>query len=82
MVTLASFFQAEQIDEETGKDEIMLSHVRSIKPEDCRWPFLLRFPVVSIGVAMGVSSHAILWKSLAESESVDFAGIPKQVRWT
>ncbi|XP_076937033.1 S-type anion channel SLAH3-like [Bidens hawaiensis] len=37
-------------------EEIML-------PEDKKWPFLLRFPISSFGICLGVSSQAILWKN-------------------
>ncbi|KAK9145178.1 hypothetical protein Sjap_005081 [Stephania japonica] len=41
-------------------------------PEDKRWPFLLRFPVSSFGICLGVSSQAILWKAIATSPSTSF----------
>ncbi|KAJ0043941.1 hypothetical protein Pint_17578 [Pistacia integerrima] len=44
-------------------------------PEDRTWPFLLRFPVSSFGICLGVSSQAILWKTLATSESTKFLHI-------
>ncbi|KAD5961219.1 hypothetical protein E3N88_12692 [Mikania micrantha] len=31
-------------------------------PEDKKWPFLLRYPISSFGICLGVSSQAILWK--------------------
>ena len=34
-------------------------------PGDKLWPFLLRFPISSYGMCLGVSSQAILWKTLA-----------------
>lgn len=43
-----------------------------ILPEDKKWPFLLRFPVSSFGICLGVSSQAILWKTLATSPSTSF----------
>lgn len=43
-----------------------------ILPEDKTWPFLLRFPVSSFGVCLGVSSQAILWKTLAYSPATSF----------
>ncbi|KAK9071635.1 hypothetical protein SSX86_008064 [Deinandra increscens subsp. villosa] len=36
-------------------EEIML-------PEDKKWPFLLRYPISSFGICLGVSSQAIMWK--------------------
>nr|XP_029117341.1 LOW QUALITY PROTEIN: S-type anion channel SLAH2 [Elaeis guineensis] len=43
-----------------------------VLPEDKLWPFLLRFPVSSFGICLGVSSQAILWKTLATSPSMNF----------
>ncbi|KAI3808790.1 hypothetical protein L1987_24751 [Smallanthus sonchifolius] len=37
-------------------EEIML-------PEDKKWPFLLRYPISSFGICLGVSSQAIMWKN-------------------
>ncbi|XP_058779025.1 S-type anion channel SLAH2-like [Vicia villosa] len=48
-----------------SSEEIMLPH-------DKRWPFLLRFPVSSFGICLGVSSQAILWKTLATSPATEF----------
>ncbi|KAL9225355.1 hypothetical protein vseg_001292 [Gypsophila vaccaria] len=41
-------------------------------PDDKSWPFLLRFPVSAFGICLGVSSQAILWKTLATSPSTTF----------
>ncbi|XP_074319730.1 S-type anion channel SLAH3-like [Silene latifolia] len=41
-------------------------------PDDKTWPFLLRFPVSAFGICLGVSSQAILWKTLASSPSTSF----------
>ncbi|XP_009771156.1 S-type anion channel SLAH3-like isoform X2 [Nicotiana sylvestris] len=43
-----------------------------ILPEDRKWPFLLRFPISSFGICLGVSSQAIMWKNLATSASTNF----------
>ncbi|CAN0902884.1 S-type anion channel SLAH3 [Linum grandiflorum] len=43
-----------------------------VLPNDKTWPFLLRFPVSSFGICLGVSSQAIMWKALATSESTKF----------
>ena len=43
-----------------------------VLPEDTKWPFLLRFPISSFGMCLGVGSQAILWKTLATSPSVSF----------
>ncbi|XP_042478178.1 S-type anion channel SLAH2-like [Macadamia integrifolia] len=47
----------------------------SVLPEDKKWPFLLRYPISSFGICLGVSSQAILWKSLATSASTKFLHI-------
>ncbi|KAI3815793.1 hypothetical protein L1987_15475 [Smallanthus sonchifolius] len=39
-----------------------------ILPDDKNWPFLLRFPISSFGICLGVSSQAIMWKSLASTQ--------------
>lgn len=44
----------------------------SVLPKDKKWPFLLRFPVSSFGMCLGVSSQAILWKTLSTSASTGF----------
>ncbi|KAM0938416.1 putative transporter protein SLAC1/Mae1/ Ssu1/TehA [Dioscorea sansibarensis] len=44
----------------------------SVLPEDNTWPFLLRFPVSSFGMCLGVNSQAILWKTLATAPSMKF----------
>ncbi|KAJ6794382.1 putative S-type anion channel SLAH2 [Iris pallida] len=52
--------------------ETLKSSEELVLPEDKKWPFLLRFPVSSFGVCLGVSSQAILWKTLATSPSTGF----------
>lgn len=44
----------------------------SILPDDQQWPFLLRFPISSFGICLGVSSQAIMWKTLSTSSSTSF----------
>ncbi|RWR93175.1 S-type anion channel SLAH2-like protein isoform X2 [Cinnamomum micranthum f. kanehirae] len=44
-------------------------------PEDKKWPFLLRFPISSFGICLGIGSQAILWKTLATSPSMGFLRI-------
>ncbi|XP_043700497.1 S-type anion channel SLAH2-like [Telopea speciosissima] len=46
-----------------------------VLPEDKKWPFLLRYPINSFGICLGVSSQAILWKTLATSASTKFLHI-------
>lgn len=39
----------------------------TVLPGDKKWPFLLRFPITSFGICLGVSSQAIMWKNLTTS---------------
>lgn len=48
-------------------------------PEDSEWPFLLRFPISSFGICLGVGSQAMLWKTLATSESMAFLKVSPMV---
>ncbi|KAI3778169.1 hypothetical protein L2E82_07246 [Cichorium intybus] len=50
-----------------------------ILPEDKKWPFLLRYPISSIGICLGVSSQAIMWKNLAATPSTHFLHISPHV---
>ncbi|PIN21676.1 hypothetical protein CDL12_05634 [Handroanthus impetiginosus] len=54
-----------ELDTLRASEEILL-------PEDKKWPFLLRFPITSFGICLGVSSQAIMWKTLASSASTKF----------
>ncbi|XP_010113219.2 S-type anion channel SLAH3, partial [Morus notabilis] len=54
-----------ELDTLRASEEILL-------PEDKKWPFLLRFPISSFGICLGVSSQAIMWKTLATSASTKF----------
>lgn len=44
-------------------------------PKDEKWPFLLRFPINSYGICLGVSSQAVLWLALATSPATEFLHI-------
>lgn len=57
-----------ELDTLRPSEELML-------PEDRKWPFLLRFQISSFGICLGVSSQAILWKTLATSLSTSFLHI-------
>ncbi|KAM7267725.1 hypothetical protein ACFE04_009891 [Oxalis oulophora] len=46
-----------------------------ILPDDKKWPFLLRYPISTFGIILGVSSQAMLYKSLATSTSTKFLHI-------
>ncbi|CAI9774158.1 unnamed protein product [Fraxinus pennsylvanica] len=48
-------------------------------PEDQTWPFLLRYPISSFGICLGVSSQAIMWKTLATSTSTKFLHVSPDV---
>ena len=51
----------------------------TIFPQDEKWPFLLRFPISSFGMCLGISSQAILWQTLAKSPSTEFLHISVKV---
>ncbi|XP_073032697.1 S-type anion channel SLAH2-like [Primulina eburnea] len=53
-------------------DTLRASEEEILLPDDKAWPFLLRFPISSFGICLGVSSQAIMWKALASSESTKF----------
>ncbi|KAK9672558.1 hypothetical protein RND81_12G108500 [Saponaria officinalis] len=57
-----------ELDTLRPEEELML-------PQDKTWPFLLRYPISSFGICLGVSSQAILWKTLATSPSTNFLHI-------
>ncbi|XP_054818589.1 S-type anion channel SLAH3-like isoform X2 [Prosopis cineraria] len=48
-------------------------------PHDKQWPFLLRFPISSFGICLGVGSQAILWKTLATAPSTEFLHISLKI---
>ncbi|XP_043813347.1 S-type anion channel SLAH2 [Manihot esculenta] len=50
-----------------------------VLPDDKTWPFLLRFPISSFGICLGISSQAIMWKTLATSASTKFLHISLNV---
>ncbi|XP_059306218.1 S-type anion channel SLAH3-like [Lycium ferocissimum] len=51
----------------------------SVLPQNKTWPFLLRYPISSFGIILGVSSQAIMWKALATSASTKFGNISMDV---
>ncbi|XP_057470967.1 S-type anion channel SLAH2-like [Actinidia eriantha] len=61
-----------ELDTLRASEEILL-------PEDKRWPFLLRFPISSFGICLGVSSQVIMWKNLATSASTKFLHVSLDV---
>nr|XP_034586507.1 S-type anion channel SLAH2-like [Setaria viridis] len=50
-----------------------------VLPEDETWPFLLRFPISAFGMCMGVSSQAMLWKTLELEPSTAFLHVNPDV---
>ncbi|GAB4858375.1 S-type anion channel slah3 [Ancistrocladus abbreviatus] len=52
-----------------------------VLPEDRRWPFLLRYPISSFSICLGISSQAILWKMLAISPSTSFLHVSLRVNF-
>lgn len=52
---------------------------QTMLPEDQEWPFLLRYPVTTFGICLGVSSQAMLWKNLASNTSTEFLNISPEV---
>ncbi|XP_020186755.1 S-type anion channel SLAH2-like [Aegilops tauschii subsp. strangulata] len=44
----------------------------AVLPKDELWPFLLRFPISAFGMCLGVSSQAMLWKTLESEPSMAF----------
>jgi tellurite resistance protein TehA-like permease len=46
-----------------------------VLPKDEKWPFLLRFPISAFGMCLGLSSQAILWKTLATAPPTAFLNI-------
>ncbi|KAF8379623.1 hypothetical protein HHK36_029064 [Tetracentron sinense] len=52
--------------------ETLRASEKLVLPTDKQWPFLLRYPISSFGICLGVNSQAILWKTLATSVSTNF----------
>ncbi|XP_012482047.1 S-type anion channel SLAH3 [Gossypium raimondii] len=46
-----------------------------VLPDNKTWPFLLRYPISAFGICLGVSSQAVMWKTLATSPSTKFLHI-------
>ncbi|CAL5367410.1 unnamed protein product [Camellia sinensis] len=60
------------VNQASASEEILL-------PEDKQWPFLLRYPISSFGIGLGVSSQAIMWKALATTSCTKFLRISLNV---
>ncbi|KAK3161324.1 hypothetical protein QOZ80_1BG0075690 [Eleusine coracana subsp. coracana] len=50
-----------------------------VLPKDEKWPFLLRFPISAFGMCLGVSSQAILWKTLASAPPTAFLHVTPMI---
>ncbi|KAK6121861.1 hypothetical protein DH2020_044376 [Rehmannia glutinosa] len=61
-----------ELDTLRASEEILL-------PDDKQWPFLLRFPISSFGICLGVSSQAIMWKTLSSVQSTKFLHISPDI---
>ncbi|OEL32315.1 S-type anion channel SLAH3 [Dichanthelium oligosanthes] len=61
-----------ELDKLRSSEELVL-------PSDKTWPFLLRFPVSAFGICLGVSSQAILWKTIATSAPTMFLHVGTKV---
>ncbi|KAK6117672.1 hypothetical protein DH2020_048589 [Rehmannia glutinosa] len=61
-----------ELDTLRASEEILL-------PDDKQWPFLLRFPISSFGICLGVSSQAIMWKTLSSAQSTKFLHISPDI---
>ncbi|GLT35860.1 hypothetical protein SLA2020_102760 [Shorea laevis] len=59
--------------------EILRPLEEIVLPNDKTWPFLLRFPISSFGICLGLSSQAIMWKALATTPSTKFLHIKFEV---
>ncbi|XP_020574994.1 S-type anion channel SLAH2-like [Phalaenopsis equestris] len=59
--------------------EVLKAGEELVLPADKTWPFLLRFPVSSFGMCLGVSSQAMLWKTFAKSSSLSFLNVSTDV---
>ncbi|XP_044952668.1 S-type anion channel SLAH2-like [Hordeum vulgare subsp. vulgare] len=55
--------------------ETLRSTEVAVLPNDEPWPFLLRFPISAFGMCLGVSSQAMLWKTLSSEHSTGFLGV-------
>ncbi|XP_073131518.1 S-type anion channel SLAH2-like [Henckelia pumila] len=60
-------------------DTLRASEEEILLPDDKTWPFLLRFPISSFGICLGISSQAIMWKALASSESTKFLHVTPDI---
>lgn len=56
--------------------EILRDSEELVLPTDEQWPFLLRFPISCFGICLGVGSQAVLWKTLAQTPSMEFLHVP------
>ncbi|GAV72716.1 C4dic_mal_tran domain-containing protein [Cephalotus follicularis] len=62
--------------------ETLRSSEEIVLPDDKQWPFLLRYPISSFGICLGVGSQAMLYKTLATSASTKFLHISPTINLT
>lgn len=63
-----------ELEDVKDKENLLLPH-------DEKWPFLLRFPIGTFGVALGLGSQTMLWKTLAHVPEVAFLKIPLEINF-
>uniref|UniRef100_A0ACD5U6C7 Uncharacterized protein n=1 Tax=Avena sativa TaxID=4498 RepID=A0ACD5U6C7_AVESA len=59
--------------------DMLKSSEALVLPADNLWPFLLRFPVSAFGMCLGVSSQAILYKTIATAPPTAFLHVDIKV---
>ncbi|KAG4388204.1 hypothetical protein GLYMA_09G126500v4 [Glycine max] len=59
--------------------ETLRASEETVLPQDRQWPFILRFPISSFGICLGVGSQTILWKAIATSPSTKFLNISLKI---
>ncbi|GLT40414.1 hypothetical protein SLA2020_145510 [Shorea laevis] len=52
--------------------DIVKDYEDILLPKDEKWPFLLRFPIGCFGICLGLSSQAVLWRTLSTSPAIQF----------
>ncbi|XP_024518750.1 guard cell S-type anion channel SLAC1 [Selaginella moellendorffii] len=61
--------------------EVLKESEDLLLPTDQTWPFLLRFPINSFGIVLGLGSQTILWKKLSLMPSMRFLHIPLHINF-
>lgn len=63
-----------ELEDVKDKENLLLPH-------DEKWPFLLRFPIGTFGVALGLGSQTMLWKTLAQVPEMKFLHVPLAINF-